>query len=263
MTLTLSASTSSGPPPSVDLVVTATTTDLEGALTLTRIHADGSRHRVLTEADPHLASGLWGGTDPHMPFNQPITYEAQVGAQVATAVIAVMSSVTWLVPPGVVELAARARVFTEISDISFPSAAGRFDVLDGLPIAVAPDPASVPPASGKVTLYAESAGDRESLVTLLRRQGPLLISTPGAPGWDLRWMWVLLPEGFSLSSPPRMDRGMHPDRFVSFSFTQVEDPDVDLTPLWTDEDMEAAFATDANAEAAYANAFDAERNRRL
>jgi len=265
VTLSIVATPVVGSPPSVLLSVTGTVSspavDLNGAVALVRIHADGSRHAVITEYDPHLLSGLWAVTDSHPPYNQAVTYEVTVGSVTASVAAVVMSSVTWLVPAGEVEMAAACRVVTEISEVSYPEVGGVFPILNGKTISVTgSDP--VGGASGSMTVYAESASDRDALVSLLRRGGPILIDAPGDPGWDVRWMWVTT-SGLKTSTPERWNRGKQPERYISFSFTEIEDPDVDLIPIWTDADMEAAFASDAAGEAAFADAFHAELNRRL
>lgn len=256
MTITLTATARSGRPPGVDLLVTATApTDLNGSVVVVRVHADGSRHAVITEYSPHLLSGLWAVTDYHSPFNQVVTYEATVGSDTATATVVVMSSLTWLVPPGEVSIAVSAKKIAEIADRSFASTAGRFPVLGGKTISVSDDS---PRMSGSITLRVELA-DMDAFLALLH-EGTILISTPAEPGWDLKWLWISR-TGHRVSNPGKLVA--FPFRLITVEFEECEDPDVDLTPIWTDADMEAAFASDAAGEAAYADAFNAELNRRL
>lgn len=256
MTVTLTATARPGRPPGVDLLVTATApTDVNGAVAVVRIHADGTRHRVITEYDPHLMSGVWAVTDSHPPYNQVLTYEVTVGPDTATSVAVVMSSVTWLIPPSDVESAVSVQKVAEIADRSFAATTGRFPTLGGKTISVSGE---APRMTGSVTLRAEVSG-LDALLRLLQ-EGTILISTPAEPGWEVKWLWVSR-TGHRVANPGKLVS--FPFRLVTLEFEECEDPDVDLTPMWTDADMGAAFASDAAAEAAYASAFDAELDRRL
>ena len=83
--------------PSVLLTVTSGTggpspVPVNSRIVVTRIHEDGTRHEVLTDADPRVIGGSWSWLDVHSPFGQFVTYEVAAAGFTALSAVAFVPS---------------------------------------------------------------------------------------------------------------------------------------------------------------------------
>ena len=192
MTLTITgvASYTLSLPPSVRLTATATTGApnpvVDGALiTLVRIHADGSRHNVLTGANPRFSGGGWSGLDCHCPFNQFVTYEITAGAGAASVGISITSTDTWLVHASLPALSVKVDAVASISDRTRASMSTRFQPVESPAVFLTDGLRKGVAGSIDVRLI-----DPYPIDTLLDDDSVILINTPGTTGYDLTWLWV-------------------------------------------------------------------------
>lgn len=264
MTLTIVAEPRYGLPPGMKITITGTTSGgdpvpAESTIDLIRIHTDGSRHQVLTEAQPVMSGGVWPGVDYHAPFNQAVRYEATAAGVVATSVAArVVSDWVWLVPPSTPALAVRVETVAEIDDRKVPSRAGKFPVIGGNTIYLS-DAGHRPGMSSQITVRIK-ATDEPAMRKLLYSDQPILINTPNQPGWDLSWHWVQ-PDSVQYSNPGKVIS--YPYRYIQIPFDECEDPDIDLTTLWTSQDAADEFSTSATVATTFSTSFNLQSNSRL
>lgn len=257
-------------PPRMKLAVTATNTapnavPPNSALTLTRIHQDGSEHRVLTTSTPRVIPSLWTGFDYHSPYNRQVTYRVTAGAATGTGTGTLPSSVSWLVSasdPTTSVIVDDARTNTRIvtlGDRTQASRAGRYLPIEGKTVFI-----SDGERPGYVGSIAFRITDERPLRALLVEDTVVLINTPAAAGWDVPWMWVQ-PGELEWQNPGGF--ADYKFRRLVMPFEEAADPDLDLEPQWTAGAARAYFRSigvNAGAVGAlYANCAAARTNTRL
>lgn len=260
MTLTITAAVDFSLPPRVRLDVASTTAGplpIPGGapVSVVRIHEDGSRWSVLLENGARLAGGSWSGFDYHAPFNQFVTYAAQAAGLESSAsgtVEMINDSTTWVIHPSNPDLSLTPEVVTKLGDLDYDSDAQVFDVYNSpYPVTVSSGFRKAPASSIEFMILKE---DVSSWVELFADSGPILLNTPSTEGWDVTWAWVQ-PGALKVSNPGAsgFSRGPvnHPLRTVSFPFRLIGAPDVDVTALWTCDDVVATYATCNAVLAAY------------
>lgn len=191
LTITSAASYTLTLPPSVTLTATATTGTpnpvVDGALIqMVRIHSDGSRHNVLTGANPRFSGGGWSGLDCHCPYNQFVTYEITAsGSTVTGAGISITSTATWLVHASLPALSVKVDAVAVIGDRTRASRSTRFQPLEAPAVFLSDGLRNGVTGSIDVRLI-----DPYPVNTLLDDDSVILINTPGTTGYDLTWLWV-------------------------------------------------------------------------
>jgi hypothetical protein len=248
-------------PPSMLLTVTSTTGSpdpvAEGAyLGLVRIHADGSRHKVLTGPNPRISGGAWTGVDCHLPYNQPVTYEVTAGPTVVSTPMWLPCNDTWLVHGSSPELSVRVEFVTVIADRGYKSRAERFQPLDAPAVFVSDS--SRGGVTGSIEIAVPTA-DVPPILALLDDDSVILISTPGSVDWDLKWLWCQPGQVSAKTIQGTKKSGW---RFITLPFEESADPDTDSAALTCGE--AATFAADCGAYAVlYANCGAASIDLRL
>jgi hypothetical protein len=263
MTLALTAVPwfSGGPLPKVKLTATSTTGSPNPIPNNTlvdvfRNHADGTRHRVLTEQGPRLIGGGWAWLDVHCPYNQAVSYDITAnGFTAVSGPVFLQSQKTWLIPPSDPDRAVMVQQIAVIADRSTQSRAVRFQPIGGPAVFLTDGFRDA--YSGSLTLRVT---DEAPLRALFADDGVVLINTPGVTGWDLRWLWVQ-PGQVSYSNPVGIRS--YAKRLVTIPFEESADPDVDLTPSWSSGDAADAWATSALLLAAYGSSLDLVTDTRL
>lgn len=260
MTLAVTAAVDFSLPPRVRLDVAATTSGplpVPGGapVAVVRVHEDGSRWPVLLENGARLGGGSWAGFDYHAPFNQLITYVAQAaGVESAQSVVTelVNESTTWLIHASDPTLSLIPEVVTKIGDLDYESDAQVFDVFNSpFPVTVSSGFRKAAASSMELMVLRE---DVAAVRALFADSGPILLNTPATDGWDVTWAWVQ-PGAVKIGNPGAdgFSRGPvnHPLRAVSFPFKLIGAPDLDVTPVWTCDDVVATYATCNAVVAAY------------
>jgi hypothetical protein len=261
MTLGLVAAVQFAGLPSVKLTGTSTTGSPNPIpnntlIDVYRNHADGTRHRVLTEQGPRLIGGGWAWLDVHCPFNQAVTYDITAAGFTATSnPVFVPSKRTWLVHPSQADLSVLVDMVTKVDARATGSRASKFVPFDGKPFYISGG--SREPVSGSLILFTTDTGP---LVELFADDQVILVNTPGTPGWDIGWMWVQ-PGAVSYGNPA--DGVRVPARLVTVPFDESADPDMDLDPVWSYDDAAAAWATYTAMDAAYGSYLDLVTDTRL
>lgn len=224
----------------MQITVTATNTAPNAVppntvLTLTRIHKDGSEHRVIVSSQPRVIPTTWVGLDYHAPFGDPVTYRVTAGAASATATGYALSDRPWLISATEPALSVLPDGVRAITDRSVASRATR-----------------LAPVGGKASWFGDGTTDgmtgtivvkvvdERPLRQLLADDSVILINTPGtAEGWALDWHWV---KWTSQAWRQVTDHKSAPYSLCTIAWEESADPDVDLVPAWNFDAM-AAYLT--------------------
>lgn len=262
MTLGLVASVQFSGVPAVKLTGTSTTGSPNPVpnntlIDVFRTHADGSRHRVLTEPGPRLIGGGWAWIDIHCPYNQAVTYDiTAAGSTVTSNPVFVPSKRAWLLHQSVASLAVMIESVREIGDRSTQTRATKFTPIGGKAFYISDGARDG--VSGSISFRVSKTSPYEELFA---SDSLILINTPGTPGWDLGWMWVQ--PGNVQYTNPAGGQVSYPYRHVNMPFDESADPDMDLEPSWTFDDVTATYATFNALQAAYGTFLDLVTDTRL
>lgn len=215
-------------PPSVVLTAAATTgapnAVVDGApLQVVRIHADGTRHNVLTSPNPRFSGGVWSGLDCHAPFNQFVTYEITAGPTVSSAAVLLTSTATWLVHAATPTLSVKVDAVAVIGDRTRSTRATRFQPVEAAAVYVTDGVRNG--VTGSIDVRANLA----AIDTLMEDDSAILINTPGTTGYDLTWMWVQ-PKDVQYVNPAG-GWVKYPVRHAVIPFEETADPLTDSAPL--------------------------------
>lgn len=246
MTISITATVLGSVPPQVRLDVTSSPV-VTGPMTIVRIHADGSEHRVLGVGS---LIETWAGVDLHAPGNEPVTYRATVGVQTATsAPVLMLSDAAWLVHQSDPDLAVLVdKIMSPMQDVRFASRATRYDPLSGgLPVFRTDMRRGG--ETGQIVIKCPTREDRDAVKALIADDTPLLLSTPWA---EYHWMWVHVGD-VTISNPAGQE--WYPARMVTLPYEECAAPDADAG-VWTLDELDAhavtAYPTLADLDAAYA-----------
>lgn len=252
MTLVVFANVVFGDQPCVQLDV-ASAPAITELLHLYRIHDDdGSRHKVLTvERQPKLIGGTWTGFDYHAPFNRSFSYQAISGDDQISPVSAsewLASDSFWLIHPSTPSLSVLVDMVTAVDAYQYEDTSQVFRVLGKrLPVVRTDYPRGG--ETGAITILCESPASRAALKKLLAASGPVLLNTPLTDD-DLGWKWIQ-PGNLSIENPgPRVTV---PVRLAKLPYREVEQPDADVSPVWTFDDITALGKTFDQLNAYYSN----------
>lgn len=259
MTLTTVAAVQDGAWPQVSLVVTEdpATTD---RLKVWRYHENGSRWPVLTvENIPKVIGGGWVGLDVHAPFNQYVTYRAEVRGVLGDASneVRLLSKKTWLIHPSdptksvALDRLRSSSDFVNPMDFTLGKVPGR-----GLPLSESDTLRGS--EQGTLTITQVNRTTRLKLHRLLADGWVLLLNSPYAED-DYGWKWIQ-PE--SQTRRNRAGYATFTDRDFIIPYTEVEAPDVDLRSLWTVGDITALGQTCGQLAVTYDTVADMALDRR-
>lgn len=233
MTLTVSAVPVGSSPPRVQLDVSSSPAVTED-LSVVRVHSDGSEYPVLGVGS--LIS-TWTGVDIHAPFNAPVTYRAEAGAQsVTSGSVVVMSDESWLIHSADPDLSVLIdKIMSPMQDFRHASRATRYEPLNRrLPVHRIDMPRGG--ETGQVVIKCPTQQDRDQVRALLASDLPVLMNTPFA---DYPWKWVQVGDD-TYSNPGQQEWFAY--RTVTLPFEETTQPDVD-TALWTLGDLKSAAPT--------------------
>jgi hypothetical protein len=211
---------------------------MTNVLRVYRVHADGSRNRVLT-AGRALLNGTWSGYDYHPPFNESFTYVASTGVEADSAPSAaqfIPSDEVWLLHPSD---PARSYMVDKIlapqQSVTRSSRATEFQILGSSKTVIRTD-SPFEAVSGSFTIRV--ALDDVSLVeSLFADDIPVLLNGPwGRYDYGWQWIWVK-----SISRSNSGGKISFPTRNYEVSYKVVSGPDVDIEPVWTYADATAEF----------------------
>lgn len=240
----------------VRLTLTSTVSGSGEPVTVWRVHEDGSEHRVIVPTGTRLSGGSTVVLDYHAPFNQSISYRAETATQTGPVSdpTAVVSKRPWILVADEPELSLPAAYVDDLGDegAGYEGAATSRWVGTGRKTGISDRTVDLSSSLVVAFLPKHLAAWRR----LLHRGDALLVNLH-EPRWDRQWFWVM-PTRVTIQNPGEKDnrfggKAGHPFRLASFDYDPIDPPDTDLTPLWTDGDVAAAFATDALMEAAYAS----------
>lgn len=218
------------------------------ALTVMRVHEDGSQHRVISETlEPQLVGGSWSGFDHHAPVNQPVSYTAVAGAQTgASSVVYVLADETRLSHPTDPYLMVVPDAVRAVATRSYDSNAVGFQVLDrALPVHVRDMPRSG--ETGVLTIKVVSLQQEAAVRALFADGGQILVNGVFR---DLGWMWIQ-PGPISWENPAGFDSFGF--RNVTIPYEATTQPDEAADPSWTCDDLAATGWTCTQAATHYAD----------
>lgn len=244
MTLTVTAVMDSNYPPRVAVSVSSSPA-VSGRLTVTRTHADGSVHPVLTDQDPVLVTS-WAGFDYHCPFNQVVTYTAATTDQSgSSSAVFLPSDLPWLIHPSDPTLSFPAELLRVDGSIKFSSPAKTYPVLNRrLPVVRTAAPRGGESGNLRVKVMRE---DETAARALFAAGGAVLLN--GAWGDnDHGWKWIL-PGELTITNPGGFID--FPHRWFDVSYQECADPDVDVVSPWNFDALEDAYVDFDTAAAAY------------
>lgn len=250
MTLTVTAAPQQmASPPRVLLDVAALPSVMD-ELQVWRRHPDGEQWRVLTSG-PVTITSAWSGIDLHAPFNVPVQYQARTGSQVSawSSPVNVVSRRTWLQHASDPDLSVKVEVELPTSGWEYGDTTARFPVLDGPTVHRAIG--DRPGATRSLEILSMSPAMDTRLDALLRSSGPLVLNhrNPRRPFFGWRWIQPGKPSVKPAAEWVRDDLPMT----WTVPFELTAGPDVDIEHVWTQGDLRAAFSTQAQVDAAYAN----------
>lgn len=220
---------------------------LNGALTMTRIHSDGSRYPVLTESRPTLV-GSWLGYDFHMPFNEDVRYEAEVGSlsDMSPTVSFASAGVTWLIDPTDPELSVPVDRVVSVGDATFSSPATRYQV-HGQRLPTFRRDRKRGGEQGELQIYCGSVLSWKKAWDLLEYGGPILLNIPHS-NFLLKWKWIQ-PGDLSLANPSPKES--FDARIIRLPYEQCVQPGATVLDF-TYAELAADFPTYADVVAHYA-----------
>lgn len=248
--MTAAVGRSSSGAPRVTLTVASSPT-VNAVLTIYRTHADGSRHKVLTNGVASLL-GSFAGFDYHAPFNQRLTYTAEAAGQVSAAVGVgpISSRRVWLIHPTLTALSVSPEHIREVADYGYESRVTEYQVLG----ARLPDFRATHPRSGMsstITVGCRTYAARARVDELLADGGPILLNAPGpARGDDLGWLWIQ-PLTTPVKNPTGKMRRQYRD--VAIGFRECNQPDADASGERSLDELSAEFPTLNLLDARYAS----------
>jgi hypothetical protein len=219
------------------LVEVASSPSVTNVLRVYRVHADGSRNRVLT-AGRALLNGTWSGYDYHAPFNESFTYVASTGVEADSApssALFIPSDEVWLLHPSDPALSVLVDTVTNVSARKLPSAAQAFKIL-GSPVPVMRTNSTRGPQEWDLEVLVDGQDETDAVEALFDSDLPIYINSPRSDIFRSSWVQ---PGDVSIEPPGGYFRTDL--RLVSFSCTRCAPPDVDVLPVWTYADASAEF----------------------
>lgn len=219
---------------------------------LYRTDPDGTRRKVIVEANAKLSGGAWVGFDYHPAFNQQVSYSAVVdGVTSALAPITLMSSVSWLQHPNDPNLSTQITAVNQIGDRVKASTAVLSYPLGGTyPISITEGIRRS--FAGSLIVRLASRTEQSNVDALLGSSGPILLNLAGpdqgSGWWDESWAWVQ-PGDITYSNPG--GTVYYPYRHLAFPYTVVDTPAGAAVPIWTYSDVAANYATYQAVAAAF------------
>jgi hypothetical protein len=221
-------------------------------VTITRTHEDGESFRVITDRNARLSGGAWVGYDYHAPFGQMVSYTATTANETSAATPAVLlSDVTWLIHATDPTLSVPVEYLPEdaLGDDNLGGSAGLFTIRGSDRPATVWDDTMVITSTVRAGFLPEQM---PALYKLLRSGGPVLLNIPAGLDVDWRWIAPSAKIGRNLGKTAAGGAAGYPYRMLDIGYTWVRQPEIDLTPEWSYNTLEAAFPTLNALEAAYA-----------
>lgn len=258
MTLTITATAEHVVAPRVALTITSSPT-ISAELAVTRVHADGSEHRVILQ-DSAVLLGSFAGLDYHPPFNQVVGYRAVAGGQTSnTATVVVPSPSVWLIHRTNPALSMRVPVTADVADYVYADRSSLTQVLNRrLPVSRADYERGG--EEGQLTIICPTPAHRTALKKLLAAGGPTLLNSPYSDD-DLGWQWVQF-GALTIKNPG--ERQAHPERMAVLPYREVEQPDSDQQlPTFAERQAQFPTATFDDMRAVYATFDDAKLDKRI
>ena len=217
------------------------------AVTINRVHPDGSRWPVILEPNAKLIGGSWAGFDYLAPAIQRVTYEVTAGSETATSgAVTQITSQVRLQHPSDPTLAVVALFVPEggLGDPGNEAKTGIFDIV-GSDYAVSVTDETIRRTSSlRLALTPAQCVHGGPVDQLLRNGGPLLLNAPVRAGWDVSWLWVQRSGAVSKRNPGKTAAGGtagYPHRILEMSYVVVDQPKVSQQSLWDYPAVEAAF----------------------
>jgi hypothetical protein len=246
VTLTVTAAVSASYPPRVAVTVSSSPA-VTASLTITRTHADGSVHPVLTDSEPVIITS-WAGYDYHAPFNEAVTYTAATSDQSATSsAVYMVSDSGWLMHPSDPTKSMPVLLLTADETVKFASPAKTYAVLNRrLPVARTSSPRGGAQGNLKIKVASE---DVTAAMDLFADGGPLLLNGAWGPN-DYGWKWVL-PGELSVVNPAGFVS--YETRWFQAGYVEVADPDVNIVSPWNYDAVAATYASYDAVAAAFAD----------
>ena len=253
------------------VVLTVTSTDTGGTavpggslISAVRLHANGTRHQVLTEQGPRLVGGTWTWLDIHCPYNQPIHYEvtAANGVVATSAVVWLLSDYAYLIHPSKADWAVRIDAVVSIGNRGTASRSAQFTPIGGQEVFLTDGYRDG--LAGNLEVRT-TAADQYYYWRLFNDDQVVLLNTPNTAGWDLGWMW-LQPGDVTYTNPG--EQTWYPYRHVQISYRQAADPITILEPAWNSQDALTYWTTQrgltsADMASRYATSLDFLTDTRL
>ena len=235
MTLTIAATAheSSAACPAVKLTVTASAVAPKAVpantvLTITRVHQDGSEHRVILPSTPRVIPTTWTGFDYHAPYSEGVTYRVDAAGSSSTTTGYAMATRCWLVSSSDPTLSVLPDGIRAITDRAIASRSVLLPPIGGRKVSIGEGA-----SDGMTGTIVVKVADERPLRALLADDSPILINTPG-DGWALSWHWV---QWKAQAWRQVTDHQWAPYSLATITWEDCGDPDGDLAPVWTIKTM--------------------------
>jgi hypothetical protein len=234
--------------PRMELAVTASPA-VSVPLSVLRVHEDGTEWPLLASAPPKLIGGSWVGFDYHPPLEQDVTYRAVTATEDGESGLLSVpagANVLWLISASTPALSVQVDdVFAFAAPTHGSQAVAHRILGSSRPVHQIDSPRMAP--SGSITVTCRTPAAVDAVLALLADGEPILINT--SMDRDVRWMWVQ-PGDVSVENPAP-HRGF-PTRRIVIPFQSTSQPDVDVSALWTFDDITALGLTFNELAALYA-----------
>ena len=238
MTITATATVEMGLPSRV-LISASSSPAVTDLVTVTRTHEDGSEHRVILEDNAKII-GTFVGYDYHAPFNQTVTYTVSAAGQTGTtSPVTIVSENTWLIHPSDPALSVIVhKIMGPVPTRKRPTRARQYDIL-GSKLRVQGSSYPRRGETGEITLKCLTLEDQEAFDALVANDWPILLNAHYSEGY-LGWKWISVGE-YSID----YQKGFISTPFlISFPYEEIRQPDSDVTPVWTLDDLKAESVTE-------------------
>lgn len=260
MTITITATPEATSPPRV-VVSVVTDVPLVDQLEVYRIHDMTGQQfpLILPDRISLIAAGTWSDVDRHAPYNQSVRYKAVAGSTSGvTGQVAATSTSAWLHHASDPDLSVLLdREDVHLGPISPPAYASRsalFQIVDGPQVSLGGGRRD---QSGTLSVVVRTDEKLSAVRALLADDNPVLFDSPYSQN-DLGWMWFQ-PGTWTPDNAAGLRNHV---RTVQIPYTVVAQPDLDLIPDWTWDDLAATGWTWAQAATHYTTFIDMKLDRR-
>lgn len=191
--------------------------------------------------------------------NTPSAFPAPEWIPLELSETILASDSTWLISPTSPSLSCAVHAVKDLSSRSQPTQSGLLQVI-GRRNPVAINAGRRAGQRGTIIVRSDSEDMDTAIAAVLDPDGPILVNPQGGFERDMPWLWVQ-PGDIELRNPGEYTG--YPYRHIAIPYTEIDQPEVYSSSLWTCADVVTEWATCADVLAAYATAIDLQTDTRL